>query len=161
MNTRLLRGALALSLLANVWLAASHHRPVGEARADVAPPTEELAIYMSHAQRHAHKLGLSIQAKNKPLAEFYLAELGETFELIQRKFPQYDGLQIAALSKAMLDPAKPALARSLAAGDFATASVAYDKYLAACNSCHVAAKHEYVKVVAPTGNPFNQSFATK
>ncbi|MCI0452606.1 MAG: hypothetical protein L0Z51_09510 [Candidatus Latescibacteria bacterium] len=161
MNTRILTGALALSLVANVWLAASFHRPVDVAHAEITPAGEELAVYMSHAQRHAHKLGLSIQAKNKPLAEFYVTELGETFELIQRKFPQYEGFQIAALSKAMLDPAKPALSKSLAAGDFATAAVAYDKYLAACNNCHVAVKHEFVKVIAPTGNPFNQSFATK
>jgi hypothetical protein len=161
MSKRLLPGALALSLLAHVWLVASTHRPVDVARADVGPSGEELAVYMSHAQRHAHKLGLSIQAKNKPLAEFYLTELAETFELVQKKFPQYEGVQVAALSKAMLDPVKPALSKSLAAGDFATAAIAYDKYLAACNNCHVAAKHEFVKVVAPTGNPFNQSFATK
>jgi hypothetical protein len=33
--------------------------------------------------------------------------------------------------------------------------------LAACNNCHVAVKHEFIKVLVPTGNPFNQSFATK
>lgn len=27
--------------------------------------------------------------------------------------------------------------------------------------CHVAVKHEFVKIAAPSGNPFNQTFATK
>jgi hypothetical protein len=161
MNTRVLAGALGLSLAANVWLAVSLFDRSGVARADVTPAGEELSIYMSHVQSHAQKLGLSIQAKNKPLADFYFTELGEIFEVIQKKFPEYEGYQIAALSKAMIDPAKPALAKSLAAGDWATASIGYDKYIAACNSCHLAVKHEFVKIVAPSGNPFNQSFATK
>jgi hypothetical protein len=116
---------------------------------------------MSDAQRHTHKLGPAIQAKNKPLADFYFTELGETFDAVQKKFPQYEGLQIAALTKAMLTPATPALSKALAAPDWATASIAYDKYLAACNSCHVATKHEFVRIVAPASNPFNQTFATK
>jgi hypothetical protein len=161
MKYRVLLGSLFLSLLLNAWLAAALRRPVADAHADVTASGEELSTYMNHMQRHSHKLGLSIQAKNKPLADFYFTELGETLEIIQKKFPQYDGLQIAALSKAMIDPVKPALAKSLAAGDWAAAPVAYDKLLAACNNCHVAVKHEFVKVVVPTGNPFNQSFATK
>jgi hypothetical protein len=82
-------------------------------------------------------------------------------EVIQTKFPQHNGYQIAALSKAMMHPAQPALTKALASGDWATATIAYDKYLAACNSCHVAVKDEFVKIVPPTSNPFNQSFATK
>lgn len=161
MKKRLLLGSLAVSLLMNAWLAAAVWRPVSDARADVTPSGEELSTYMAQLQRHSHKLGLSIQAKNKPLADFYVTELGETLEMIQKKFPTYEGYQIAALSKAMIDPAKPALVKSLAASDWATASVAYGKYLEACNNCHVAVKHEFVKIVAPTTNPFNQSFATK
>jgi hypothetical protein len=161
MKNRLLIGVLAVSLAVNAWMAASFVRPVAVARADVTPSGEDLASYMTHLQRHSHKLGLSIQAKNKPLAEFYLTELGEMFEIIQRKFPQYEGVQVAALSKAMIDPAKPALSKALAASDWPGATTAYDKYLAACNGCHQAAQHPFVKIVAPTGNPFNQSFATK
>jgi hypothetical protein len=161
MNNRLLVAALTVSVAANVWLAVESMGPSSTARADVTPSSEELAVYMSHAQRHAHKLGLSIQSKNKPLADFYYTELGEAFEQIEAKFPQYEGMQIAALAKAMLDPAKPALSKSIAAGDWATASVAYGKFIAACNSCHVATKHEFVKITTPAGNPFNQSFATK
>ena len=161
MKNRVLMGVLAVSLCANAWMVASSLRPVSEARADVTPAGDDLAMYMANLQRDSHKLGLSIQAKNKPLAEFYATELGEMFEIIQKKFPTYEGFQIAALSKAMIDPAKPALSKALAASDWPGATTAYDKYLAACNGCHQAVQHPFVKLVAPTGNPFNQSFATK
>ena len=161
MKHRILTATLVASLLLNAWLVLGPVHHTTPALADVTPTGEELAPYMNHLQRHAHKLGLSIQAKNKPAADFYLTELSETFELVQKKFPSYDGFQIAALSKAMIDPAKPALAKALAASDWPTAAIAYDKYVAACNSCHVAVKHEFIKITVPTGNPFNQSFATK
>ena len=161
MKQRFLTATLVASLLLNAWLViGSLHHPV-PARADVTAAGEELAVYMAHLQRHSHKLGLAIQAKNRPLAEFYTTELAESFELVQKKFPTYDGYQIAALSKAMIDPATPALVKAVTAGDWPAASIAYDKYVAACNSCHVATKHEFIKVTAPTGNPFNQSFAMK
>jgi len=161
MKHRILVATLAASLLLNAWLVLGPLHHATPALADVAPTGEELAPYMNHLQRHAHKLGLSIQAKNKPAADFYLTELSETFELVQKKFPSYDGYQVAALSKAMIDPAKPALTKALAASDWPTAAIAYDKYVAACNNCHVAVKHEFIKITVPTGNPFNQSFATK
>jgi len=161
MKHRILTTTLVASLALNAWLVFGSLHHATPARADVAPTGEELAPYMNHLQRHAHKLGLAIQAKNKPLAEFYLTELSETLELIQKKFPTYDGYQISALSKAMIDPSKPALSKALTASDWPTAAVAYDKYLASCNNCHVAVKHEFIKITTPTGNPFNQSFATK
>jgi hypothetical protein len=160
-NKRILIACLVVSVGFNVALLVAQRAAVGTAHADVTPASEELSMYMSQIQRHAHKLGLSVQAKNKPLAEFYLTELGETFEIVQKKFPQYEGYQIAALSKAMIDPAKPALAKALGASDWPGATTAYGQYLTACNNCHVAVKHEFVKVVAPTGNPFNQTFSTK
>jgi hypothetical protein len=161
MRHRLLTALLCVSALINVALVMGLVHRASDARADVTAAGEELSVYMGNVQRLAHKLGLSIQAKNKPLADFYTVELGEMLEVIQKKFPQYDGYQIAALSKAMMDPAKPALTKALASGDWATAAIAYDKYLTACNSCHTAVKHEFVKIVVPTSNPFNQSFATK
>lgn len=161
MKHRILTATLVASLLLNAWLVLGPVHHTTPALADVTPTGEELAPYMNQLQRHAHKLGLSIQAKNKPAADFYLTELSETFELVQKKFPSYDGFQIAALSKAMIDPAKPALTKALAASDWPTAAIAYDKYVAACNNCHIAVKHEFIKITVPTGNPFNQSFATK
>ena len=156
------KAAIIVALLSvNLVLGAVAMRGtlVNEARADGSSHTEELLPYMSTQQRSMHKLFLSIQAKNKPLAEFYLEKIGETFDIIETKFPTYDNFQIGALSKAMFDPATPPLAKALGASDWAGASAAYNNVVTACNNCHIATQHAFVKIVTPTGNPFNQSFA--
>jgi len=154
---------LAASLLLNLGLATLLWvgNPVRDARADTTPAGEELAPYMANQHRHVHKLGLAIQNKNQPLASFYFTELEEGFEMIEKKFPSYDNYQIAALVKAMMNPAKPALQSALAKSDWVGATNAYASFVTACNTCHVAVKKEFVKVTVPTSNPFNQSFAVK
>jgi hypothetical protein len=154
---------LTASLVANAALAVLVWRGslVGSARADVTAAGEELAPYMATQQHYAHKLGLAVQSKNKPLAEFYIEELAEGFEVIEKKFPTYDNYPIAALVKSVFNPAKPALAKALAASDWPAAGVAYSGIVNACNTCHTATKHEFVRIAVPASNPFNQSFAPK
>jgi hypothetical protein len=134
---------------------------VPDARADVSASGEELSPYMAHQQELSQKLGLAIQSKNKPLADFYLNELTEGFDVIQKKFPTYDGVQVAALSKAMIDPAVAPLKKALTGADWTTATSTYGTLVTSCNNCHIASKHEFIKITVPTGNPFNQSFATQ
>jgi hypothetical protein len=155
--------ALIGSVLVNISLVVVAWRGslVDSARADVTPAGDELAPYMSDQHRFAHKLGLAIQNKNQPLARFYLEEIEEGFEVIEKKFPTYDKFQIAALAKAMIDPAKPALRKALEKPDWPAATAAYSNLLNACNTCHTAVTREYVKITVPTGNPFNQSFSPK
>ena len=163
MKSRWMAAALTASLVTNAALAVIVWRGslVGSALADVTPAGDELAPYMATQQHYAHKLGLAIQSKNKPLAEFYLEELEEGFEVIEKKFPTYDNYPIASLVKSVFDPAKPALEKTLAAPDWPAASMAYSNLLNACNTCHSATKHEFVKIVVPASNPFNQSFSPK
>ncbi len=163
MKSRWMAAALTASLFANAALAVLAWRGslVGSARADVTPAGEELAPYMATQQHYVHKLGLAIQGKNKPLAEFYLEELEEGFEVIEKKFPTYDNYPIASLVKSVFNPAKPALVKTLAASDWPAAGMAYSGLINACNTCHTAAKHDFVKIVVPAANPFNQSFSPK
>ncbi len=152
---------LVVSASVNVWMAVSLVRASSEARAHETPSGEELADYMAMVQRHAHKLGLSIESKNQPLAQFYAEELEETFEKIEATFPEYDGHPIARLVETVVDPVREPLEDALKAGDWNAAQGAYGRYLDACNGCHAAAGHPFVKIVAPSSNPFNQSFETK
>ena len=149
----------SLALNGVLWLA-SHGPRVGAALADTGGG-DELSAYMSTLQHHAHKLGLSVQARNRPLAEFYLEEIGEEIEIIQKKFPAYDQLEIAELADAMLVPSVAPLAAAIAASDWPGATHAYDGLIDSCNDCHAATNHEFVRITTPTGNPFNQSFSTK
>lgn len=154
--------ALAASLVLNVALviALSGDFPgVRDSRADVGPGGEELSPYMALLQHHTHKLGLALQARNQPLASFYMEEVEETAEIIQKKFPTYDKLAVGQLMNAMLVPSLGPLDKSLKASNWAISNASYTKMIDSCNACHTAAQHPYLKITAPTQNPFNQSFS--
>lgn len=135
------------------------YAPADRAYAD-AVAGEELSMYMDHMRRQTHKLGLAIDGKNKELAKFYVNEIQETTGIISEKFPEYDGVQVAQLAKAMLTPYTTPLATAIDGGDWAGASSGYDNLLTGgCNGCHTATQHAYIKIVRDKKNPYNQSFA--
>ena len=52
-----------------------------------------------------------------------------------------------------------ALKEAVAARDLKAFSFGFDKRTAACNVCHVATQHAFIKIGVPTASPFsNQSF---
>jgi hypothetical protein len=128
------------------------------ARADITAQGEELSVYMGRLQRHTHKLGLSIDAGNQELAKFYMTEIGETVDMITKRFPDYNKLQIAALTTAMLAPFTGPL-KTAVETNFAGASAAYDKFIAGCNGCHAATQRQYVKITRSKTNPYPQDFS--
>ena len=154
----ILVGSLALNalLVSFIWSGV----PVRETHAGPGK-TEELVPYMALLQHLIHKLGLSVQAKNEPLAAFYLEEIEETANIIRTKFPAYDNMEIASLINAMLIPSIQPLEKSIKSKNWVIISAGYNKLLDSCNDCHGATDHEYIQVTAPTNNPFNQAFATK
>jgi len=53
-----------------------------------------------------------------------------------------------------------ALGKAIAARDRKQFTAGFDRLTAACNACHQSAKHAFIVVWRPTGNPYtNQSFA--
>jgi len=160
---RSLAVVITASLLFNMvlFLQLRHHGLVTDARAETTAGVEDLSYYMAHGQHLVQKLGLSIESKNKPLADFYLKELGENFDLIQKRLPVYQGIQVATLSRAMMDPVTVPLSKALGASDWATATTAYSNYIDSCNNCHTAANRGFIVITVPKGNPFNQSFSPK
>ena len=162
MKSRITIALLLLSLALNATLGiALWHGPQGNAHADVTAEGEELAPYMAMMQHHAHKLGLSIQARNPALAGFYLEELEETTELVEQKFPTYDGVAIGELAEAMLAPSIEPVEKAITAGNWPAATAAYDRLVGACNDCHAAANHDFIEITVPSANPFNQAFSLK
>jgi hypothetical protein len=155
---RILAGSLILNGLLIVSLAG-HSLWVRDSRADVSPSGEELSPYMALLQHHTHKLGLALQARNQPLADFYMEEVEETAAIIQKKFPTYDKLAVGQLMNAMLVPSLSPLEKSIKASNWAISNAGYTKMIDSCNACHTAAQHAFVKISAPTSNPFNQSFS--
>jgi hypothetical protein len=156
-----LKRVLAASLALNVALvlALSGNGGVRDSRADVTASEEELSPYMALMQHHMHKLGLALQAKNAPAAGFYIEEVEEAAAIIQKKFPTYDKIAVAQLMNAMLVPSIVPLEKAIKASNWAVSNAGYTKLIDSCNGCHAAAQHGFVKITAPTQNPFNQSFS--
>jgi hypothetical protein len=154
---RIVAGSLALNVLLALSLAGNTW--VRESRADVTPSGEELSPYMAQMQHLTHKLGLSLQAKNAPLAGFYIEEIEETAAIIQKKFPTYDKIAVAQLMNAMLVPSISPLDKAIKSSNWAISNAGYTKLIDSCNGCHLAAQHGFIKITTPTQNPFNQSFS--
>jgi hypothetical protein len=144
--------AVALLLLA----AGSAWVRLGAARPAVEP---ELAGYMSDLQHHTHKLTLSIEAENGALADFYLHEVGEIAEQVEQLFPEHDGVPVARLVEDLLAPRLAALRESLAHSRWDEARRGLGELVSACNGCHAATGHAFIRVEVTTANPFSQSFA--
>lgn len=156
--------ALVLSLAA---CQLSESRPVSETAPAAAPQEAEahspgdaeLAVYMSDLQRWSHKAVLSVEARNAPLADFYLHELEETVEAVQQDVPTYEGYAIAELTETMLLPSLDSLDVALDAGDWPQATEQLRAVATACNQCHVATDHGFVHIkLHDLPNPFAQSF---
>lgn len=118
----------------------------------------ELVEYMRRLQYFTHKAGLSIQAQNEPLTHFYLHELEEIIDKL-KGVKDYDGHPIAALAQRFLAPAFENVEKGVEAKQFVQAQTAYDAMLAACNQCHQATAHGFIKIEKRLDNPFMQSFA--
>jgi hypothetical protein len=124
----------------------------------LAAETVELVEYMRRLQYFTHKAGLALQAKNKPLTDFYLHELEEILDKLQ-DVKAYDGYPISKLAKQLLEPALGRLEKRVESRQLSQAQADYDALLRACNTCHQATKHGYIKIEKRLDNPFLQSFS--
>jgi hypothetical protein len=121
-----------------------------------------LGEIMSLQQMRHLKLWLAGQAKNWPLAEYELDELGEGFDDVIKFFPVKDDMQIAQMAENTVVPVLKDVKGAIKAKDAAKFTAAFDKLTAACNACHQSANHAFIVIQRPTTSPYtNQSFAPK
>ena len=118
-----------------------------------------LAILMERMQTYTHKLQLSVEARNEQLANFYLHELEETSEYVAENIPHYHDYPVGPLVREMLLPMIEELEEAVEAGEWTAADTRFADMLRACNACHVATQHGYVRIAPATGNPFAQDFS--
>jgi hypothetical protein len=119
----------------------------------------ELAPFMGNLQRYSQKLGYSIQARNGPLAEFYLHEVGEVFEELEEKVPVHDGIPIAQNLQVTIRPRIEQLEESLEGSDWDRVDADYRQLIDGCNECHGISEHSFVHILPANGtSPFNQRF---
>jgi hypothetical protein len=161
---------LSLLALVTIFFIAQSCAPAADTQSSVAESTMDeshmegsapgLAIQMKYMQHWTHKLGLSVEAQNPELVEFYHHELEEGTEDLIATIKEYDGYPIAEFAETMLLPQIKAFESAEESGDWNQITQAYQTIIASCNSCHQASAHGYIKIVDGFGNnPFNQDFS--
>lgn len=126
-----------------------------------APKGEaDLLAYMNKYQRFADKLHAAGTAANWQLAEFYVHELEENTESLIAADLTEDGLHLSSMARKLILPAIEQLDSAIDARSQPQFAQNYTLMLAACNSCHATAKHEYIRIIPPQRSSFtNQDFA--
>lgn len=150
-----MRSELVRHPVVSVWVALVLF--LSHPMVSLADEAIKLVEYMMRLQYFSHKAGLSIQAKNEPLTRFYLHELEEIIEKL-KEVKDYDGYPISALAQQILEPAFEKLEKSVEAKQLTRAQADYEEMLHACNTCHKATAHGYIKIEKRFDNPFTQSF---
>lgn len=110
----------------------------------------EVAVVMSHIQRHANKLFFAGNKANWPLASFYVHELEESMEEIEDGHIEEDGINVSKLMKAMGIPALEMLEDAIEKKNVEEFNSAYINLVSNCNKCHQASGHPYIVIINPT-----------
>jgi hypothetical protein len=120
-----------------------------------------LGEIMTLQQMRHTKLWFAGEAKNWDLAAYELEELGEGFDDVIKFHPTHKDSPVApkdAIPRMVTEPLME-LQATIEKKDAAAFAPAYDKFTAACNSCHEAMNFGFNVVQRPSGNPYpNQIF---
>jgi hypothetical protein len=149
----------ALVLLAGLAIVGAP----GAVTSEPAKPYEPgLVEFMMHVQIHHAKLWLAGNARNWDLADYQVDELKELLEDIAKRIPVYKDVPIGKMIEATTMAPVGDVEAAIKARDGKVFASAFDKFTAACNSCHEAANRAFIVVQRPTTSPFpNQSFAPR
>lgn len=118
-----------------------------------------LATLMERMQTYTHKLQLSVEARNGPLADFYLHELEEIAEYVVENVPAYREYPVGELTREMMLPSIERLEDLVEAADWPATDAGFKAVLEACNACHVVTGHGFIRIAPARVNPFAQDFA--
>jgi hypothetical protein len=121
-------------------------------------PAEELSVLMLRLQTHMDKIFWAGKAQNWPLAAFYAHELEETLEAITKAKIVDEGVNVSALANPMLGGALSGLEGAVKKKSGFEA--AYSTTVKACNGCHAATKHPFIRIKIPTRPIFDNQVYT-
>jgi hypothetical protein len=146
--------ATTIALAASVLFAAAQ-----PAKGPYAPGLGE---FMTATQLRHGKLWFAGKEKNWDLAAYEIDEIKEGLEEAEKQFPTHDGIPVADMIKAIIDPAIEELEKAVDAKSSAKFTVAFDKLTSACNTCHAGANKPFIRIQRPTASPLsNQNFAPR
>jgi len=150
--------AITLSLLAALALAlpAAASDEAGHEHSPFAGMP--LIMLMHNMQYYAHKLGLSVDAANTALEDFYAHELEEVIDAVS-EIQDYEGIPIAENLNKTLMPAFEQLEAAIDKGGREAIDAAYNEVIIGCNACHAASEHGYIHIRRNHTNPYPQDFS--
>ena len=144
--------ATAIALTASVLFAAAQ-----PAKDSYAPGLGE---FMTATQLRHAKLWFAGKDNNWDLAAYEIDEITEGLEDAEKQFPIHDGIPVADMIKANIDPAVEQLKKAVEARSRTKFVVAFDNLTRACNTCHAGAGKPFIQIQRPTSSPLsNQNFA--
>ena len=139
--------AICIALVASVLFAAA--QPAKE------PYAPGLGEFMTATQLRHAKLWFAGKANNWDLAAYEIDEIAEGLEDAEKQFPTHDGIPVADMIKANIDPAVAELRKAVEAKSSAKFAVAFDQLTSACNTCHTGANKPFIRIQRPTSPPLN------
>ncbi|WP_448519745.1 hypothetical protein [Rhodoflexus sp.] len=114
---------------------------------------------MVQVQVYHAKLYFAGAAKNWDLAAYYVHELEEALEDVEKYHPEHEGVKIAELIRAIALPHVEKVEKTVEQKDAVAFSAAFSKLTASCNQCHQATGKAIIRIKTPpnAGLP-NQDF---
>lgn len=134
--------------------------PVIEQDEESDEETEDIEIvhYMQRIQNFHAKLHAAGKNKNKELIKFYLHELEEEMEIIAESNISEEGVNISENMKNFGLNQVKTFETALETSTF-NFDKSFEALTTSCNGCHSSTKHEYIRIITPTGLPVvNQNF---
>jgi len=119
-----------------------------------------LGEFMTATQLRHAKLWFAGKAGNWALAAYEVDEIREGLEDAAKLHPTHDGVPVADMIKAIIDPRIEPLEKAIEGKSGAQFIAAFDELTKGCNSCHAAAGKPFIRIQRPSEPPVsNQNFA--
>ncbi len=142
---------LALALLPLTASAQSQAPAVPEVPKAFVPGLE---WFMNMIQTEHAKLWYAGKARNWRLAEYQLAEIKEIMSDTQDLVPVYKNLPFADMMDAVIVGPIGELEKAIEAKNPKAFAKGYGELTGACNACHQATEHGYIRIQRPAGPGF-------
>jgi hypothetical protein len=142
--------AACLALAASVLFAAA--QPAKE------PYVPGLGEFMTATQLRHAKLWFAGKENNWDLAAYEIDEIAEGLDAAEKLFPNHDGVPVADMIKANIDPAVEELRKAVGAKSSTKFAAAFDKLTGACNACHTGANKPFIRIQRPTSSPSSNHY---
>ena len=114
---------------------------------------------MGRTQLRHFKLWYAGRSQNWELADYEIEQIRDSFTNAVAFYPKLGDVDMAKMIQSDSFTPLDALKRATASHDQKAFGVEFDKLTAACNACHAATHHGFIRIRVPTASPYsNQLF---